>query len=539
MARAPQVSPFRLDAKAEILFRGTEPVALGRRAVALLRLLVERAGTPVSKETLIEAAWPGLAIEESNLTVQIAALRRAFGKQPGGANWIETLRGRGYRFVGPPIPIVSAPEPASRAPSAPPPPDKPSVAVLPFSRLGVGADHEYFADGMVEDIITALSRFRSLFVIARNSSFVYRGKAVDIKQVGRELGVRYVVEGSVRKTDRALRVAVQLVDAESGYQLWSERYDRELADVFAVQDEIARAVVSSLPGRLEDAGRDIAIRKQTSNMTAYDLVLLGNEQWRRLNRSGLAEARERFRAAVALDQNYARAHANIAWTIVCAVFLEMPAGMTLDDALLEIETALDLDDGDAWFHGVFAQLLFLRKEDGQAEVHFNRALALNPNDADVAAVFANILVYWGRWREALGWIGTAKRLNPFPPNLYHWYHALALYSGRQYQAAIEALQGARSLHCWSYGLRAACHARIGRLDAARSDLNRFVRERHRELRENGEPVPIDDLDLAGTRAERYRHAADRRHFLDGLRKAGLGTTSIPSKARDGSGSPLG
>lgn len=528
MARAGQISPFRLDAKAEILLRGTEPVALGRRAVALLRLLVERAGTPVSKETLIEATWPGLAIEESNLTVQIAALRRALDEQSDSATWIETLRGRGYRYVGPPIPLLNAPEPAARASSASVRPDRTSVAVLPFSNPGSDVDHEYFADGMVEDIITALSRFRSLLVIARNSSFAYRGKAVDIKQAGRELGVRYVVEGSVRRTNRELRVAVQLVDAESGYQLWSERYDRALADIFTVQDEIARAVVSTLPGRMEDAGRDIALRKQTSSMTAYDLVLLGNEQWRRLNRSGLAEAQERFRAAVALDPNYARAHANIAWTVVCAAFLETPAGLALDEALQEIETALDLDDDDAWSHGVFAQLLFLRNEDSRAERHFERALTLNPNDADVAAMFANILVYWGRWREALDWMATAKRLNPFPPNLYHWYHALALYSGRQYQAAIEALQGARSLHSWSLGLRAACHARLGMRAAARSDIDQFVRERHRELLENGEPVPADDLDLAATRAERYRHAADRKHFLDGLRKAGLGTTRIAS-----------
>ena len=532
MAKALQVSPLRLDAKAEILFCGTEPVALGRRAVALLRLLVERAGTPVSKEMLIRAAWPGLAVEESNLTVQIAALRRALGEQADGAGWIETLRGRGYRYLGPAIPITNAPENAPGPPARSLPavarPDRPAVAVLPFSAPGVDSDHAHFADGMVEDIITALSRFRSLLVIARNSSFVYRGKAVDIKQVGCELGVRYVVEGSVRKTDRELRVAVQLVDAESGYQLWSERYDRALADVFAVQDEIARAVVAALPGRLEDAGRGMAIRKPTSSMTAYDLVLLGNEQWRRLNNSGLAEARERFRAAVALDQTYARAHANIAWTVVCAAFLETPAGMTLDDAQREIETALDLDDGDAWSHGVFAQLLFLRKEDGRAERHFDRALALNPNDADVAAMFANILVYWGRWREALDWIGAAKRLNPFPPNLYHWYHALALYSGRRYQEAIEALQGARSLHSWSLGLRAACYARLGLLDAARADIARFVSERHRELRENGEAVPVDDLDLATARAERYRHAADRKHFLDGLRKAGLRTTRAAS-----------
>src|SRR5262249_15085979 len=151
-----------------------------------------------------------------------------------------------------------------------------------------------------------------------------------------------------------------------------------------------------------------------------------------------------------------------------------------------------------------------------------RALALNPNDADVAAVFANILVYWGRWREALGWIETAKRLNPFSPNLYHWYHALALYSGHRYRDAIQTLQQARSLHCWSHGLLAACHAQIGMRDAARSELRRFVKERHRELQQNDEPVPLDDLDLARSRADRYRKASDRKHFIDGLRKAGLG-----------------
>ncbi|HEY4170229.1 MAG TPA: winged helix-turn-helix domain-containing protein [Reyranella sp.] len=513
----PRSGPFRVDAKSESLFRGAEPVALGRRAVAVLRLLLERPGEPVSRQALIEAAWPRLAIEDSNLSVQIAAVRRVLAEQADGADWIETLPRRGYRYVGPPIPIVNGVVRSSLPASA----ERPSMAVLPFTSAGGGPRHERFTDGMVEDVIAALSRFKSLFVIARNSSFEYKGRTVNIKRVGRELGVRYVVEGSVRKTAGRLRVSVQLVDAESGYQLWSERYDRELEDVFDVQDEIVRAIVSVLPGRMEDAGRDVAIRKPTSSITAYDLVLLGNEQWRRLEKSSLAQARERLRAAVALDPNYARAHANIAWTIVCEAFLEASTGMTLDDALREIETALDLDGDDAWSHGVYAQLLFLRNEDDRAELHFNRALLLNPNDADVAAVFANILVYWGRWREALMWIGTAKRLNPFPPNLYHWYHALALYSGRRYREAIATLKQARTLHCWSHGLLAACHARLGMHKEARSALNAFVKERHLELRQNGEPVPTDDLDLARIRADRYRRAGDRKHFIDGLRKAGL------------------
>lgn len=521
MGKEQQPPPFRIDAQSEALLHRAEPTVLGRRAVALLRLLLERAGEPVSREALIEAAWPGLAVEEGNLSVQIAALRRVLGEEAHGAAWIETLPRRGYRYVGPAIPIVNSFKPPSQVVPTPAP-EKPSVAVLPFSSVGFGAKHKYFADGLVEDIITALSRFKSLFVIARNSSFAYESKAIDIKLVGRELGVRYLVEGNIRKAGKSLRVAVRLIDAESAYHLWSERYDRELKDVFIVQDEIARSIVAALPGRVEEAGRTIAVRKQTSNITAYDLVLLGNELWRRLTPRDLAEARERFRAALALDPNYARAHTNVAWTIVCETFLETRTAATLDDAFRQIATALDIDDDDAWSHAVFAQILFLRKEDNRAEAHFKRALALNPNDADIAAVFANILVYWGRWREALEWIGMAKRLNPFSPNLYHWYHALALYSGRQYLDAIETLKEARSVHVWSHGLMAAGYAQIGMRNEARSELNRFVEERRRELHRNGEPAPVNDFDLARLRADRYRNARDREHFLDGLRKAGLG-----------------
>lgn len=514
-----EFGPYRLDADAEMLFRGSEPVALGRRAVTLLRLLVERAGTPVSKDALMEAAWPGIAIEESNLTVQIAALRRTFAEIDGSTTWIETLPRRGYRYIGPPVATGSeAGLPASPVPAVS---DKPSLAVIPLLNLSGDPAQDYFSDGITGDIIAELSRFRSLFVVARHSSFAYRGKTTEIKRVGRELGVRYVAEGSVRKIGNRVRVTVQLLDAASGYHLWTERYERELDDIFALQDEIVRAIVAALPGRLEDAGREIARRKPTSSITAYDLVLLGNERWRQLTMKGMAEAREYFRSAVALDPQYARAHVNIAWTIVCDVFLESPATATLQEALREIEAALDIDDGDAWSHGVFAQLLFLLKEDAKAEIHFSRALALNPNDADVAAVFANILVYWGRWREALTWIGMAKRLNPFPPNLYHWYHALALYSGREYERAVKTLMEARSLDRWSRGLLAACYAQMGRLSEARFEAEAFVKERSRELNENGNALPANTLDLAQARAGRYKDPADREHFLDGLRRAGL------------------
>ena len=258
MPTAYKFGPYRLDAQAEILFRGGEPVALGQRAVALLRVLVERAGAPVSKDALIEAAWPGLAVEESNLTVQIAALRRVFAEEPARhARWIETLSRRGYRYVGPAVAIEEdSPTAAAKAQLAPTLelPDKPSIAVLPFTNMSGDPEQGYFADGIVDDVITELSRFSELFVIARNSSFQYKGNPVDVRQIGRELGVRYVLEGSIRRDGDRVRIGAQLIDASTGAHRWAERYERKLDDVFAVQDEVARAI-TAISGRPCEQGR--------------------------------------------------------------------------------------------------------------------------------------------------------------------------------------------------------------------------------------------------------------------------------------------
>src|SRR5438552_3203327 len=233
---------FALDMEGGMLLRGVQPTLLGQRAVALLRLLLEHAAYPVSKDALIEAAWPGLAVEDSNLTVQIAALRRVLD-QDGGAGWIETLPRRGYRYIGPPVTRVEDGVRATQQAPALSLPEKPSIAVLPFEHSG---DAAWFADGMAADIITGLSRIKWLFVIARNSSFVYRGRAGDVKQIGLDLGVRYVLEGNVRRSDSRVRINVQLVDSTTGTHVWAERYDHTLSDVFALQDEIALAVVGAI-----------------------------------------------------------------------------------------------------------------------------------------------------------------------------------------------------------------------------------------------------------------------------------------------------
>jgi TolB-like protein len=227
-----QFGPFRLDPEAGILYRGAEPTMLGQRAVALLRRLLENAGVPVSKDALVEAGWGGLAVADNNLTVQIAALRRVLAEAADAESWIETLPRRGYRYVGPSV-VTNVPDAsaAARAASAPTLPEKPSVAVLPFLNLSGDPEQEYFADGMVDDIITGLARINWLFVIARNSTFTYKGRAVDVKQVSRELGVRYVLEGSVRKAGDRVRVTGQMIEASTGAHVWAERYDRRSHDI--------------------------------------------------------------------------------------------------------------------------------------------------------------------------------------------------------------------------------------------------------------------------------------------------------------------
>src|SRR6266852_6335736 len=301
--------PFRLDAEAEILFRGVEPTALGQRAVVLLRLLLERAGAPVSKDALMETAWPGLAIEDSNLTVQIAALRRVFEGVAGGASWIETLPRRGYRYVGPVV--ATSNPPAEATPPASPAlalPDKPSVAVLPFSNLSGEAEQEYFADGMVDDIITGLSRIKWLFVIARNSTFTYKGRAVDVQQVGRELGVRYVLEGAVRKAGHRVRIIGQLVDAATGAHVWAERYDRKFDDIFALQDEIALSVLGAIEPKLLRAEVERVKRKRPDSLDAYDLFLRALPDANSVMPANVSKALVSLDRALAIEPDYTAAH---------------------------------------------------------------------------------------------------------------------------------------------------------------------------------------------------------------------------------------
>jgi adenylate cyclase len=294
---------------------------------------------------------------------------------------------------------------------------KPSIAVLPLVNMSGDPEQEFFADGLTEDIITELSRFRDLLVISRNSTFVYRGKAVKVQEVAREFGVEYVLEGSVRKAGDRLRVNVQLIDAETDRHVWAERYDRKLEDIFAIQDEMTCAIVATLPGRVEAASHDRAKRKPTDNMAAYECVLAAKVLHHRSTREANAEAQRLLDRAIVLDRNYAHAHA---WK-GCVLGQEWTYGWcadreaTFQRVAAELEIALALDDNDSDVHRILAALHLNRDEHDKAAYHQERALALNPNYDLVVVQQGELLTWLGRPEDGIDWIKKAMRLNPYHP----------------------------------------------------------------------------------------------------------------------------
>lgn len=481
MATICQFGPFCLDPDAGILFRGAEPTMLGQRAVALLRVLLVQPRMPVSKDVLIDAAWSGLAVEESNLTVQIAALRRVLAAEAGGERWIETLPRRGYRYVGPTVAIDNPPATASPQRSkALALPDKPSIAVLPFSNLSGDPDQEYFADGMVDDIITGLSRINWLFVIARNSTFIYKGGAVDVKQVGRELGVRYVLEGSVRKAGDSVRITGQLIDASTGAHVWAERYDRRSEDIFALQDEIALSVVGSIAPSVRRAEIDRVKRKRPDSLDAYDLVLRAQQDVDSGMPEQVAQALVLLERSIALEPAYALAHGNAA---MCHHCLFLRAG------LQEVNRAASIRHArSAMIHGqddAVALTLagFSLGMDGHdrpaAFTALEAALAISPSCA-LTYILGSVMLGWGGEADrAIEWSERGMRLSPFDPWAFAAFDAQAMgyfHRGRYDEACRAAYRSvqANPRHSITYVQLAAALAKLGRMEEARAAAERVL-----------------------------------------------------------------
>jgi TolB-like protein/cytochrome c-type biogenesis protein CcmH/NrfG len=491
--------PFVLDPDAGTLLRHDVPVAVGHRQLTLLAALAGRAGEILSKSELMDAAWPGTAVEESNLTVQIASLRKLLGPAADGGEWIATIPRVGYRFTG----VV---EPANNSKGKPLPlPGKPSIAVLPFVSIGNEPEQESFADGLTEDLITDLSRIPDLFVIARNSAFTYKGKAVNVSEIVQDLGVRYLLEGSARRAGGRVRINAQLVDAASGDHLWADRFDRGLEDIFAVQDEVTGKIVEALLGRL----RSPAPRKRPKSLDAYNLCVLG----RRLIEESPQTAREAhllLTRAIGLDPEYAEAHA---WLAMNYWMRWLHWGEPMEPARsLAVEVArkaVKLDPADSGCRWILGNILAYERQFAEADAEFAAALELNPNDADIWATLSDISLLAGRVVEGLEQIRKAMRLNPFPPNWYLLLLGQAQYAARLYDAAIETLRREETYRTSSRRFLAASLAQAGRLEEARAEVELFlVANPHFTISHWVATQPLRD-------------DAVLNHFVDGFRKAGL------------------
>ncbi len=307
-----------LDAERRELTRASQVIAIGPQVFDLLLYLIQNRARVVSKDDVLDSVWSGRTVSESTLTSHINAVRKAVGDSGEQQRLIRTVARKGFRFVGE-VRETQSPDgphlPETGAARSEPPalPDKPSIAALAFQNMSGDPEQEYFADGVVEDIITALSRIRWLFVIARNSSFTYKGRAVDVKQIGRELGVRYVLEGSVRKSANRVRITGQLIDATTGAHLWAERFEGTLDDIFELQDQVAASVVGAIAPQMELAEIERAKRKPTENLNAYDYYLRGMANLQLGTRQAIDEALPQFEKASALDPDFASAYAMGAW----------------------------------------------------------------------------------------------------------------------------------------------------------------------------------------------------------------------------------
>jgi len=388
---------------------------------------------------------------------------------------------------------------------------KPSIAVLPLVNMSGDPEQEFFADGLTEDIITELSRFHDLLVISRNSTFVHKGKAVKVQEVAREFGVEYVLEGSVRKAGDRIRVTVQLIDAETDRHIWAERYDRELEDIFAIQDEMTRAIVATLPGRVEAATHDRAKRKPTDNMAAYECVLAAKVLHHRSVRQDNAEAQRLLDRALALDPNYAHAHAWKACVLGQMWVYDWCADRdaTLQQVGAELETALALDDNDADVHRILAALNLTRDDHDKAAYHQERALALNPNYDLVVVQQGELLTWLGRPEEGIDWIKKAMRLNPCHPERFWSHLGRACYCAEKYAEAAEAFSRITRPDHTHHAFLAATFAQMGSAVAAAAHAAEVLKR---------EPKFSVAAYLA---TQHYKHVVDRQRHEAGLLKAGL------------------
>jgi adenylate cyclase len=493
----------------------------------LLHFLIRNRERVVSKQALIAAIWAGRVVSDSALTTRINAARAAVADNGKAQRLIKTLPRQGIRFVGTVREedervgemLAKVSEDSRTPPLALP--DRPSIAVLPFTVTNPGgdSDQDYFGGGITDDIITELSRFSDLFVIARNSSFQYRGKVVDVREVSRELGVLYVLEGAIRRNGGRVRIAVQLIDALRGTYRWADRYDRKLDDIFAVQDDVARSIATILAAHVSKAEAERTLLKAPATWQAYDYYLRAVDAltlyWSSIKLEDVYEARRLIEHSLSIDPNYARAYALLSTTYVIAWLNQLDSDYlnpaALDRAYELARRAVRLDPNSPQSHAGLGTVLAWKGQHELSMAEFEKALSLNPNFIDWR--FAIALVYAGESKRAIRVLETYMRLDPFPaPLALHWL-GLAQFMLKRYLEALPPLRDCilrapnfAAAHVWL----AASYVRLQRLDEARVEAAEVLRI-----------DPGFTIDRSVSPILAFKYPRDAEHCLAALRRTGL------------------
>ena len=505
---------YDLDTDRRELKRHGELIPLEPQVFDLLVYLVQNRDRVVSKDDLIASVWGGRIVAESTLTSRINAVRRAVGDSGERQNLIRTIARKGVRFVGQAF--------EQRHPGGPSPatalalPDRPSIAVLPFTNMSGDSEQDYFVDGIAEEIIIALSRVRWFFVIARHSTFAYRNKGMDAKQIARELGVRYVLAGSVRRADDRIRVSAQLIEGSSGNNVWARSYDRALSDIFAVQDEMTQTIVGAIEPELGRAERERARVKARDNLDAWSIYQRGMFHLYRCTREDLFEARTLFRQAIAIDPELGPAYSGEAE----AYYYEVVYGFAesnqenREKAIGPAHRAVTLDAEDAGAHCTLGRIRYFRREYPPAISELEVALELNPNLALAHYGLGAALVFSGRAAESLSHLEAAIRLSPHDPNMGSFLVRIAdaKYFATDYEGAVRfALKalGQPNFQWSRYAVLIAALGQLGRLDEARRYLEEVTRQR-------------PDFSIAFVRSTHlFGEQHIMAHYCEGLRKAAV------------------
>ena len=503
-----------LDLSRRELRRAGQLVPLEPQVFDLLVYLIENRDRVVTKDDLIQSIWKGRIVSESALTTRINAARKAVGDSGDSQRLIRTLPRKGFRFVGE---VISQPSPSAAAAAAAPVlplPDKPSIAVLSFTNMTGDPDNDYFGDGIAEDVITNLSRNPFLFVIARNSSFTYKGRSIEVKQIGRELGVRYVLEGSMQRSGSHVRITTQLIDAVAGGHMWAERYDRDLTDVFAVQDEITQAVAMAIAPEIAQQERHRASRKAPDSLSAWEAYQRGRWHTGGMTVADFAAAKTFFQRAIALDPTLAPGYAGLSNVMLGEVILFQTRSVpeALAEALPIIHKAIAVDPKHAGGHIVHAVALFMQGQCEAAEAEARRALSIDPNNAGAYLFLGSPLCFSGRPREAIEAIRTGLRRDPYAPQAFNTSRATlvtAYYFLREYENAIDAARDVLRPHPGHPYVNiylAAALGQLGRPEEAGEALKKAMAAK--------------SFDVLVRRRPPYTREEDHEHKLEGLRKAG-------------------